>query len=47
LKREVLLSKLERVINVIERDRDLPLDIKEVYIFGVLFVGKKSLVTST
>jgi len=41
LKREVLLSKLERVINIIERDRDLPLDIKEVYIFGSFVRGKE------
>ena len=41
MKREVLLSKLERVINIIERDRDLPLDIKEVYIFGSFVRGKE------
>jgi len=41
LKREVLLSKLERVIDIIERDRDLPLDIKEVYTFRSFVRGKE------
>ena len=41
MKREVLLSKLERVIDIIERGRDLPLDIKEVYTFGSFVRGKE------
>ncbi len=37
----MLLSKLERIINIIERERDLPLDIKEVYTFGSFVRGKE------
>lgn len=41
MKRDILIAKLEQVIKTVENAKDLPLDVKEIYVFGSLIRGKK------
>jgi hypothetical protein len=42
MKRDILLSKLERVIETVEKNGNLPLSIKELHIFGSFLLGKEN-----
>lgn len=41
MERDKLIKKIERIINRIEIEEDLPLKIKEVYLFGSFLKGKR------
>lgn len=41
LKSDILLTKLEQIINTVENAKDLPLDVKEIYVFGSFIRGKQ------
>jgi predicted nucleotidyltransferase len=41
LDRQVLIAKLERIIETVENAKDLPLDVKEILVFGSFIRGKE------
>ena len=41
LNHDILLTKLQGIINTVESAKDLPLDVKEIYVFGSLIRGKQ------
>jgi predicted nucleotidyltransferase len=41
LKRDILLTKLQQIINTVENAKDLLLDVNEIYVFGSFVRGKQ------